>query len=557
MVWIAPVEQRINDVVFSTFDHPDIHIETHSVNIIVKTDDIANVYFDSELIPPSSFNRVNGNAEYSYARLNISHGLHRIICNNGLNAHVYGFGSAKGYAYLAGSNAKNLSSHLTLNDETVLPYESFPFCPDQTLTFYADVNFNHYDLLWNFGDGTTSTENPATHTYHEQRAYNASLLITTDEGSCSEPASDTTFFYVDVTQQYSIQSDEVCEGELYTGHGFNDILIHNDTILVRLQDNPIHSECQDSVLVYINAKRHVTHEFDTVTCGKFVWNHTTYTESDDIAQTFPAFNGCDSIVTCHLLIETSVTGDTITHSDCDSYTWYGENYTRPGLYDYAVSSPSGCDTIKHLDLSLTYSPSPAKIHPDSSVVWSGIHDPDVSDTVYVVTNTEFFSFQYRFSVMESEHPECVWDRCIWTISKPSWEIVFDTIPLSSPDGYSSECKVYVSDHHNDYVILTATMNNDCGSNTRQIYLKSSFLGIDDSDNLSISLHPNPTNGMLTITSDKLHQAEITNLLGQQMLRVEGKGDDLHVDMTALPTGIYFVTVTDEEGCKCVRKVIKK
>ena len=113
------------------------------------------------------------------------------------------------------------------------------------------------------------------------------------------------------------------------------------------------------------------------------------------------------------------------------------------------------------------------------------------------------------------------------------------------------------DHHNDYVILTATMNNDCGSNTRQIYLKSSFLGIDDSDNLSISLHPNPTNGMLTITGDKLHQAEITNLLGQQMLRVEGKGDDLHVDMTALPTGIYFVTVTDEEGCKCVRKVIKK
>jgi hypothetical protein len=115
----------------------------------------------------------------------------------------------------------------------------------------------------------------------------------------------------------------------------------------------------------------------------------------------------------------------------------------------------------------------------------------------------------------------------------------------------------VSDRDDDYVILTATMSNDCGSDTQRIYLKSSFLGINDQDNRSISLHPNPTNGMLTITGDKLCQAEVTNTLGQQTLRVEGKGDELHVDMTALPAGIYFVTVTDEDGRKCVRKVVKK
>ena len=554
MVWIAPVEQRINDVTFSTFDHPDINIQTHSVNIIVKTDDIANVYLDSEPIPSSSFHPVSGNRDYSYTRLDISHGVHRITCDDGFNAHVYGFGDAKGYAYLAGSNAKNLSSHLSINDETVLPYESYPFCTDHELTFYADVNFNHYDILWDFGDGTTSTENPTSHTYGEPQVYSASLFITTDEGSCSEPASDTTFFYVDATQQYSIQSDEVCEGEHYTGYGFNDILIHNDTVLARLQDNPIHTECQDSVLVYITAKRHVRHTFDTITCSTFVWDGLPYSQTSDITHTYPASNGCDSIVTCHLLMGGTVIGDTVTRSACDYYTWHGIDYTLPGSYDHVLTTPTGCDSLVRLDLSLTYSPLPDKIHctdPDAVVFGPFL------DTIAVVTNTEFFAFQYSFEVKESVHPECVWDKCEWSISKPSWTIEFDTLPEWSPEGYLSKCNVYVSDHHEDYVILTATMSNDCGSKTCQFYLKSSFLGLNEQENIFVTLHPNPTDGMLTITGGNLHRAEVVNLLGQQVLSIEGQGNELKADMTALPAGIYFVTVSDESGRKCVRKVVKE
>ena len=72
-----------------------------------------------------------------------------------------------------------------------------------------------------------------------------------------------------------------------------------------------------------------------------------------------------------------------------------------------------------------------------------------------------------------------------------------------------------------------------------------------------NIHPNPTNGMVAITGENLQQAEVFNMLGQKLLGVKGKGDELHIDMAALPTGIYFVTVTDEEGRKCVRKVMKE
>ena len=72
-----------------------------------------------------------------------------------------------------------------------------------------------------------------------------------------------------------------------------------------------------------------------------------------------------------------------------------------------------------------------------------------------------------------------------------------------------------------------------------------------------SIHPNPTNGIVTITGENLRQAEVANMLGQQMLSVNGNGNELHIDLTALPAGVYFVNVTDEEGRKCVHKVLKE
>lgn len=72
-----------------------------------------------------------------------------------------------------------------------------------------------------------------------------------------------------------------------------------------------------------------------------------------------------------------------------------------------------------------------------------------------------------------------------------------------------------------------------------------------------SIYPNPTTGMVAIKGENLRQAEVVNMLGQQVFSKHCKGNELHIDMTALPTGVYFVTITDEEGRKCVRKIVKE
>ena len=71
------------------------------------------------------------------------------------------------------------------------------------------------------------------------------------------------------------------------------------------------------------------------------------------------------------------------------------------------------------------------------------------------------------------------------------------------------------------------------------------------------VYPNPTTGMFTVTGMNLQQAEVFNMLGQKLLGVKGIGDEFQINIAALPSGIYFVTVTDEEGRKCVRKVVKE
>ena len=361
MVWIAPVEQRINDITFTTFNNSNINITIHSVNIIVKTEDVSNVYLDGELISPLLFSRVTGNTDYSFARKNISHGVHRISCSNGFNAHVYGFGNAKGYAYLVGSSAKDLSTNLTINDLSVQAGEVFSYCVEQNVNFYADVNYQEYDILWNFGDGTTSTENPTSHVYHDKQLYQAFFYVETDALGCLSSNSDTLHFFVDMTQHYVTESDETCAGTLYSGYGFNNILINNDTILARLQDNPLNSECKDSLLVYITARQQYHIPITDSRCWQgepsiyddygfsFEYNGPgTY----ERVQELQTAQGCDSIVTLTLTVADRITYDFDHHECSGSYTWDGRTYDQAGVYPWTYITAGGCDSIATLHLTM-------------------------------------------------------------------------------------------------------------------------------------------------------------------------------------------------------------
>ena len=109
----------------------------------------------------------------------------------------------------------------TINDINIKPDESFAYCTEENMTFLADVNAAAYSLQWDFGDGFTSNDNPATHVYHDKIVYPVTLTVSADENSCSTTGTLTSNFIIDLTQQYITENDEVCMGDLYSEHGFN------------------------------------------------------------------------------------------------------------------------------------------------------------------------------------------------------------------------------------------------------------------------------------------------------------------------------------------------
>jgi len=361
MVWIAPVEQKIDEVTFSTFNHTSAEISIHYVNIIVDADDIDNVYLDNQLIPSSDFQQVTGSTDYSFTRKVISHGSHIISCSNGFNAHIYGFGRTKGYAYLVGSNALDLSTTVTINEFSIKPNESFSYCTEEDMTFLADVNAESYTLQWDFGDGSTSTDNPAVHTYHNKRIYPVTLTVTTDEIGCTSSSTHTSTYYVDLTQRYITENDETCMGEFYSGHGFHNILVNNDTILTRLVDNEDYPECKDSLLLYLTARPSYHIPINDSRCWQSepgIYNGYGFSfEYDhpgeyDRQLELQSIHGCDSTVYLHLTVADRITYE-FNHHECNgSFTWDGDTYTTAGTYEKPYTTADGCDSIATLHLTM-------------------------------------------------------------------------------------------------------------------------------------------------------------------------------------------------------------
>ena len=88
--------------------------------------------------------------------------------------------------------------------------------------------------------------------------------------------------------------------------------------------------------------------------------------------------------------------------------------------------------------------------------------------------------------------------------------------------------------------------------------QTNLTGIEENGASTFAVvHPNPTKGTVTVTGQNLRQAEIANMLGQQVATAHGTGETLQIDISGLPAGIYFVSITDTEGRKCVRKVMKE
>ena len=73
-------------------------------------------------------------------------------------------------------------------------------------------------------------------------------------------------------------------------------------------------------------------------------------------------------------------------------------------------------------------------------------------------------------------------------------------------------------------------------------------GIEETDEAAFAVYPNPTNGVVYVetrraTSLQTETYRITNLMGQTVLMGSLNAETQQIDVSALPQGMYFITIS--------------
>jgi len=191
--------------------------------------------------------------------------------------------------------------------------------------------------------------------------------------------------------------------------------------------------------------------------------------------------------------------------------------------------------------------------------------PIYGDTIKVgdtIANIEdcWYSVLYRFT---SDYVGQINDPSGW-IGNPN-DHYYISVRIQTDDGYcygwiDANLKIYHEQYADHQVDVTVFRTAYCTIPNYPLRIGQTSLdwGTEETDATAFAnLHPNPTSGQVTITGKDLTQAEVLNTLGQCVATTQGQGETLQINIANLPTGIYFVRVTDEEGRKCVRKVVKE
>ena len=329
----------------------------------------------------------------------------------------------------------------------------------------------------------------------------------------------------------------------------------------------------DSVVV-LNLEIRPNHYDDVVvsSCDDYRWLNDnfnvdmTFTESTVYTHHYINAYGCESEATLHLTINDHDEYAFVVPEDeaCDQYFWDpqgheisytdhdGDLYTMTGVYHRTYLNQADCDSLVTMRVDMEYTPHPTPIYP---------MDLDNTAPHWVVTATEFQINAYDFNLWDT-NPLCRWDTVTWQcVGAPDWII--------EPFGAKAKCcKVYVLNHVDDTVWLTARAFNRCAPDegiSQRYWMVCSFYGVDENAaNADFSVVPNPNNGQMTLNFE--------NLTGKIKVKVyDMKGallDDFETynamdsyaytyQMRNRVDGIYFFVATGKEGTVAKKVIIKR
>jgi hypothetical protein len=109
-----------------------------------------------------------------------------------------------------------------------------------------------------------------------------------------------------------------------------------------------------------------------------------------------------------------------------------------------------------------------------------------------------------------------------------------------------------------YIVSGYDASNNCKTSTSSTVTVSTCAGIASiSDNSGISVYPNPSTGLVTISMPSVNGATtlyITDMIGKEVFKSSVKDANVSLDLTNLQKGLYMLTISNGQS-KHVQKLI--
>lgn len=168
MTILNPLEQTLTDITLYSSQYFDI--DNHYINVVIPTYAASSFRVDGA---SASFTAVPKNSSYSYTRLTVSAGNHRLKANAGFIATAYGEGQYESYGYAAGANIKDLTAVAKVTNSA--QNNEISNCIGSPTQFAGSAEYSVVKWEWDFGDGTRDSVQNPSHTYTDTGSYTATM----------------------------------------------------------------------------------------------------------------------------------------------------------------------------------------------------------------------------------------------------------------------------------------------------------------------------------------------------------------------------------------------
>ena len=356
-------------------------------------------------------------------------------------------------------------------------------------------------------------------------------------------------------------------------------------------------------------KIYTPNQFETA-CGSFFFGNNTISTSGIYIDSLNTVAGCDSIIILDLTILEVPDTTQLQETACESYNFSGTNYTTSGTYFDTFTTANGCDSVVSLDLIINYNTyNVFSFEGIDSLVWNGVTYSDSIQFEFILMNTlgcdsiisinlniqpsnSSFSSNQLIEICDGETVEVgnsvytndgIYIDTLTTLNGCCDSIVTTTLyvfdPLAKP--LVSRPLALTLETTQDYESYQwrrdgAEINGatsyqyniiESGSYQVEVTNDENCSALSDPYNIGTTdisesllgrfmVYPNPTssNATIQVPYGEKFNMEITNVLGEVILKQELVNIETTLETSRLNKGIYFINLYNEKGNQTLRFV---